>query len=102
MNEKMKLLWNEALKMNTVHVYDVVAAAWKLANYENSIGEIYNIVDDSDTTQGTLSNILANIFNVKVNYWGITFSNLAKVSTNLIIHFLIHLVFKENLIIFIR
>lgn len=80
MNENMKLLWNETLKMNTIHVYDVVSSAWKLANNEKSIGEIYNIVDDSDTTQGKLSNILADIFDVKITYWGLMLSNLTNVS----------------------
>jgi hypothetical protein len=30
LNEKMKLLWTPTMKMNTVHVSDVVAAMWKL------------------------------------------------------------------------
>lgn len=79
MNETMKLLWNETMKMNTVHVVDVVAAAWHLANDSNAVGQTYNICDDSDSTQGTLSNLLADIFNVKVDYWGVVMSNVTKV-----------------------
>lgn len=80
MNETMKLLWNDAMKMNTVHVADVAAAAWHLANDSKAIGHTYNICDDSDSTQGTLSTLLADIFNVKVDYWGVVMSNVTKVS----------------------
>lgn len=79
MNEPMKLLWNESMKMNTVHVDDVVAAAFALALNPLANKQCYNIVDDSQSTQGTISNVLANIFNIKVDYWGEGLSNLSKV-----------------------
>lgn len=80
MNETMKLLWSESLRMNTVHVDDVVAAAFALAQNPLANKQCYNIVDDSQSTQGTISNILANIFNIKVDYWGDGLSKLSKVS----------------------
>lgn len=76
----MKLMWNESMKMNTVHVNDVVAAAFALAQNPYANKQCYNLVDDSQSTQGSISTILANIFNIKVDYWGETLSNLSKVS----------------------
>lgn len=76
----MKLMWNDSMKMNTVHVDDVVAAAFALAQNQLSNKQCYNLVDDSQSTQGSISNILANIFNIKVDYWGEGLSNLSKVS----------------------
>lgn len=79
LNETMKLLWNESMKINTVHVDDVVAAAFFLAQNPLANRQCYNLVDDSQSTQGTISNLLANIFNIKVDYWGECLSNLSKV-----------------------
>lgn len=70
LNKTMKLLWNENLKVNTVHVEDVCRAIVFLSKMDNSVGHIYNIVDDAGTTQGLISNLLADIFNIKVDYYG--------------------------------
>lgn len=80
MNETMKLLWNESMKMNTVHVDDVVAAAFELAQNPLANKQCYNIVDDSQSTQGSISMVLANVFNINVDYWGEGLSNLSRVS----------------------
>lgn len=76
----MKLLWNESMKLNTVHVHDVVAAAFELAINPIANKQCYNIVDDSDTTQGSISKLLSDIFNIKVDYWGIMMSSITKVT----------------------
>ncbi|KAI4459873.1 bifunctional polymyxin resistance protein arna [Holotrichia oblita] len=34
------------------------------------IGAVYNVVDDNSSTQGTISDIIADIFNIKVDYYG--------------------------------
>ncbi|XP_050294061.1 uncharacterized protein LOC126734461 [Anthonomus grandis grandis] len=70
LKKTMKLLWNEDLKVNTVHVEDVCRAILFLYEKEEAIGQIYNLVDDADTTQGSISNLLADIFNVDVSYYG--------------------------------
>lgn len=75
----MKLMWNESLKINTIHVDDVVAAAFYLAQTQQANRQCYNLVDDSQSTQGSISNVLANIFNIKIDYWGEGLSNLSKV-----------------------
>lgn len=48
--EKMKLLWTKDLKMNTVHVRDVVRALWHLKD-AGPPGEIYNLVDKGETSE---------------------------------------------------
>ncbi|CAH1104322.1 unnamed protein product [Psylliodes chrysocephalus] len=70
MGETMKLLWNAELKISTVHINDVCRAIWFVSNRDDTNGQIYNVVDDADSTQGSISNILADIFNVKVDYYG--------------------------------
>lgn len=80
LNETMKLLWNESMKLNTVHILDVITAIWDIAQNPKANRETYNLVDDSETTQGSISDILADIFSIKVDYWGIVMSNLTKLS----------------------
>ncbi len=50
LREKMKLLWNRDLKMNTVHVLDVCRAIWHLYLHGQR-GHIYNLADKSETSQ---------------------------------------------------
>ncbi|XP_037953156.1 uncharacterized protein LOC119683520 [Teleopsis dalmanni] len=80
LNETMKLLWNDAMRFNTVHVDDVCAAIWALAQSSQAAGETYNIVDDSASTQGTISDLFADIFAINIDYFGIVMSNLTKLS----------------------
>lgn len=40
--------------MNTVHVHDVVRAAWHVCRHGNS-GEIYNLADKGNTCKSTLT-----------------------------------------------
>lgn len=69
LNEKMQLLWDGSLKLNTVHVHDVVRALWHLKDHGKS-GEIYNLADSGDTTQGTITKIVADAFGIKFDYLG--------------------------------
>ncbi|XP_037814526.1 uncharacterized protein LOC119605470 [Lucilia sericata] len=80
LNETMKLLWNDAMRISTVHVDDVSAAVWDLATSPKAKRETYNIVDDAESTQGTISDILAEIFSINIDYFGIVMSNLTKLS----------------------
>ena len=50
LGEKMKLLWTKDLKMNTVHVRDVVRALWHLRDAGPS-SEVYNLVDKGETSE---------------------------------------------------
>ncbi|KJE89679.1 NAD-dependent epimerase/dehydratase [Capsaspora owczarzaki ATCC 30864] len=79
LNEQMKLLWTEKLRLNTVHVDDVARALFYLTDHGNS-GEIYNLADKGDTSQDTVSTILDQIFGIKHSYAGSIQSNLAKLN----------------------
>jgi len=76
LNETMEFLWNEDLKINTVHVTDVVAALWHLTQ-NGKVGDIYNLADSNDTTQGSAGKILEAIFKIKTDYMGTVKSKLA-------------------------
>lgn len=78
LGEMMKLLWHKDIKMHTVHVLDMCRAIWHACFYGKS-GEVYHIVDKGDTTQGKISDIVSDIFNINHDYFGTTLSTLAKV-----------------------
>ena len=69
--------------MNTVHVRDVARAMWHVATRADTIGQIYNVVDDGDSTQGSISATVSELFNINHDYWGTALSTLAKVRERL-------------------
>lgn len=81
LGEMMKLLWGKDLKMNTVHVIDLCRAIWHLALRDDTVSQIYNVVDKGDTTQGIVSNLVSEIFNINHDYWGSVSSSLCKVGS---------------------
>lgn len=83
----MKLLWGPDLHMNTVHVRDVARAIWHVVNSPNTIGKTYNVVDENDSTQGSISAIVSELFNINHDYWGTALSTLAKVWKKIIFFF---------------
>ena len=50
LGEKMKLLWTKDLKMNTVHVRDVVRALWHLRD-AGPPNQVYNLGDKGETSK---------------------------------------------------
>lgn len=76
LGETMKLLWNKDLYLNTIHVVDVCRAAWFVCGRDDTIGQIYNLVDDAASTQGSISNILSDLFDITIDYYGNLVSNV--------------------------
>ncbi|KAL8873694.1 MAG: hypothetical protein Q9174_000878 [Haloplaca sp. 1 TL-2023] len=87
--EEMKWLWTKELRVNTVHVEDVCSAAFYAAqwctvaphsNTEKAglSNRTFNIVDQGDTSQGTLTSIFCQIFDVKTGFQGSLISSFAK------------------------
>jgi len=76
--EKMEFLWDKNLRINTVHVRDVVAALWFLTQKGES-GEVFNLADESDTDQGMIAEFLQEIFGIKTSFMG---NMLSKVATS--------------------
>ncbi|TYZ62495.1 hypothetical protein PybrP1_001997 [[Pythium] brassicae (nom. inval.)] len=77
LKEKMKLLWDAEMRVNTVHVLDVCQALWHLTTAGSS-GEVYNIVDKNDTNQEKINAILEEIFQIRTGFIGKLVSNLAR------------------------
>jgi len=69
LGEEMEFLWEKDLRINTVHVRDVAAALWHLTTHGNS-GDIFNLADSSDTSQGSIGKFLEQIFGVKTSFMG--------------------------------
>lgn len=78
LGETMKLLWTGDLKMNTVHVRDVCRAIWTLGTSPQANKQIYNLVDEGNSTQGTLAELVSDIFKINHDYYGTAISTLAK------------------------
>ncbi|KAJ0177603.1 hypothetical protein K1T71_006476 [Dendrolimus kikuchii] len=78
LGETMKLLWTADLKMNTVHVKDVCRAIWSLANRPEANGQVYNVVDEANSSQGSLAEIVSDMFKINHDYYGTAISTLAK------------------------
>lgn len=79
LNEKMKFLWTEELKVNTVHVRDVAKALW-LISQKGALGSVYNLADKSDLDQGKFNKVIEKIFKIETGFLGSMMSNLAKVN----------------------
>ncbi|XP_011502100.1 PREDICTED: uncharacterized protein LOC105365589 [Ceratosolen solmsi marchali] len=85
LGEMMKLLWGPELRMNTVHVRDVARAIWHIATRPETVGQIYNLVDEGNSTQGSISAIVSELFNINHDYWGTALSSLAKMDMNTVV-----------------
>lgn len=79
LQEKMKLLWTKDLHMSTVHVEDAVKAIWFLCT-NGKHGEVYNLADKQDSTQGSISDVVCQIFGIKYDFFGTVVSNMAKIN----------------------
>lgn len=78
--EKMEFLWTKTLQINTVHVVDVCRAIiWAATEQSACNNKIFNLSDQSFTTQGTLNAIIEPIFGIKTDFAGTIMSNLAKI-----------------------
>jgi hypothetical protein len=90
LEEEMKLLWTKDLRINTVHVSDVVRAAWWVAatkaqgggREEGAIGGpvIYNLADKGDTDQGMMNELIKDIFCISTGFQGTVLSSFAKMN----------------------
>jgi len=79
LGEKMKFLWSEDLKINSVHVRDVCKALW-LISQKGQLGAVYNLADKTDLDQGKLNKIIEKIFKIETGFHGSIISNAAKLN----------------------
>ncbi|ORX43849.1 NAD(P)-binding protein [Hesseltinella vesiculosa] len=85
LKEEMTLLWSKDLKVNTVHVQDVVRACWHLAEWyptrkAQDQTPVFNLADKQDTDQETINTLLRQIFNIKTGYHTSIVSTFAKLN----------------------
>jgi len=67
LGKKMKLLWTDDLKVNTVHVNDVCKGLWHVSQ-NCKVGTIWNLADKNDTNQGKINKLLEQIFGIKTGF----------------------------------
>lgn len=76
LGETMELLWEKGLRLNTVHVKDVVKALFLIATKAPE-KEVYNLADSSDSDQGSINKFIATLFGIKTDFMGSMKSTLA-------------------------
>ncbi|KAI7821434.1 NAD-dependent epimerase/dehydratase [Kickxella alabastrina] len=68
--EKMPVLWEKDLRVNTVHVDDVASAAIKTArwHYKTPGAALFNLADPGDTTNIVLAQTVAKVFGTEPTF----------------------------------
>lgn len=81
LGERLRLLWSATVKMNTVHVKDVCRAVEFVLTRAGSPSDfdIYHVVDDSDTTLGSVCEVVGDIFGIETSFGSSFIYDLAKV-----------------------
>ena len=89
-NEDMKWLYRGGLRINTVHVHDVCSAAWEAAKWAeqtppespelsaNAGGRVFNIVDNGDTSQQDMAQVIGAIFKIQTGFQNALINTFAK------------------------
>lgn len=53
---------------NTIHVKDLCKAICLVADRDDTLSQVYNVVDGGCTTQGHINDIVSEIFNISTSY----------------------------------
>ena len=77
LDEKMRFLWDAKLRLNTVHVADVCTALWHVSHLGRP-EPVYNLSDKSDSSQGSINEVLEAIFGISTGFAGTVVSTGAK------------------------
>lgn len=96
LSEEMKWLWTKDLRVNTIHVDDACRALWDIAtwsagaraNYDGSaMGPIpiFNLVDEGRTSQGTMADIIGQIFGIQTGFQGTLVSTFARLNLDSVV-----------------
>lgn len=84
LGQEMKLLWTKDLKINTVHVSDVVRAMWIGARWYRETNKtgimVFNLADKGDTDQEAINACIREIFGIQTGFQGTIVSNFAKMN----------------------
>ncbi len=96
LEQELKWLWTKKLRTNTVHIQDTTRALWTVAEWythgkkgwdANAYGStvIFNVVDDGDTSQGTMSTLIGDIFKIETGFQGQLISTFARMNINSVV-----------------
>ena len=96
LSEEMKWLWTKDLRTNTVHIHDVTRALWAIAGWyaagkpnwdAKAMGAvpIFNAVDKGVTTQGTIAEIIGQIFGIQTGFQGQLISTFARLNMDSVV-----------------
>lgn len=97
LEEEMKWLWTKDLRVNTVHISDVSRALFDIANWYSAQGKpnwdaasmgkvpIFNIVDKGQTSQGTMAEIIGQLFGIKTGFQGQLISTFARMNMDSVV-----------------
>ncbi|KAK3383336.1 hypothetical protein B0T24DRAFT_604577 [Lasiosphaeria ovina] len=90
-DSEMKWLWTKDLRTNTVHIHDVTRALWSITDWytagkpnwdDKAMGKVptFNVVDKGVTTQGTMADIIGQVFGIETSFQGQLISVFAKLN----------------------
>ncbi|KYK55402.1 NAD dependent epimerase/dehydratase family protein [Drechmeria coniospora] len=90
---EMKWLWTKDLRTNTVHIHDATRALWAVAswyaagkaNWSHGGVPTFNVVDDGETTQGTLASIIGGLFKIETGFQGQLISTFARMNLDSVV-----------------
>ncbi|KAK7924370.1 C-3 sterol dehydrogenase/3-beta-hydroxysteroid dehydrogenase [Apiospora marii] len=96
LNEEMKWLWTKDLRTNTAHIDDVTRALWDVAKWydagkanwdEKEMGTTptFNVVDKGTTTQGTVANLIGEMFEIQTGFQGQFISTFARMNMDSVV-----------------
>ena len=87
--ETLKWLWGAELRTNTLHVEDAATALWMAAEWRSKNDRIsnvsndrivFNVVDQGQTTQGIMANIIKQIFAVDTGFQNTLVNTFARLN----------------------
>jgi hypothetical protein len=96
LGSEMKMLWTKDLRTNTVHIDDLTRALWTVATWYESgkpnwddatMGKVptFNVVDRGVTTQGTVADLVTQIFNIETGFQGQLVSTFARLNMDSVV-----------------
>lgn len=96
LEDEMKWLWTKDLRTNTAHIDDVTRALWDVARWydagkanwdtkEMGATPTFNVVDEGATTQGTMAELIGQIFNIQTGFQGTLISSFARLNLDSVV-----------------
>ncbi|KAJ1923447.1 hypothetical protein GGI13_000740 [Coemansia sp. RSA 455] len=79
-DNRMPVLWDKDLRISTVHVSDVAAAALASArwHYNKSATVVFNLADSGDTTNARLAQAVGGLFGVEPSFQNVAVNFIVK------------------------